>query len=200
MGGGWKARWEMVWKWADRIGIADTLIKVFGLKTVFGLLGSGTMAIWSYLAGMPGPVIGTLALTAFVGLIWACNGVMWLKSQQGQTRAMGSRSKRAIPQTEQDPNAWRFFVGRWRAWRDRTGTPFFIDLCKDWTAKRSSEGNLAETLGTWEFVNGEAVVHWKDGWTAILRCTPEGRIIKLAFKNKFDAHKPHNLTEVVKEP
>jgi len=50
------------------------------------------------------------------------------------------------------------FLGKWEV-GEGNGENFTITLNDDGTASRS----LGDTKGTWQYVNGEAEIHWNDG-------------------------------------
>ena len=108
MGGNWKAGGAAFWKWADQIGIVDALAQGFGIKGVFGLIGGAMMAAWSYLAGMPGPVNGTLALIAFVGVLWAWNALTW-RSHKGNVGKPASLTTGVAGEKEEEA----ILLGSW---------------------------------------------------------------------------------------
>ena len=92
----------------------------------------------------------------------------------------------------------RFFLCRWHMERSAKGTPFFVKLGDDGGAKRISESNTVEESGTWEYVNGEAVITWKDGWTAVLRQTPDG-VKRLAYRTTdFNPPRPVEVAKAEK--
>ncbi|MFH1278811.1 MAG: hypothetical protein ABIK65_10585 [Candidatus Eisenbacteria bacterium] len=47
------------------------------LGTIVGMIAASSAAIWASMANLPGPVVAVLALVAFVGVVWATNGVIW---------------------------------------------------------------------------------------------------------------------------
>jgi len=56
------------------------------------------------------------------------------------------------------------FLGKWEV-GDGSGSTFFITLYDDGTARKTNGGGR----GKWVLEDGEARIHWEDGWTDVIR-------------------------------
>jgi hypothetical protein len=55
------------------------------------------------------------------------------------------------------------YIGKWEV-EDGAGKRFFITLESDGDARKST----GSPHGTWSLVNGEARIHWEDGWSDVI--------------------------------
>lgn len=152
-------KWDASWKWAHRIEIVKSLGEIPILKTVLALFSGAIMGIWSYLDKWPGSAIALSILAGFVGLVWAWNGILWMKT----------RNPRA---TE-----GKFFIGRWQiGLGGEVEESWGLLLRQDESAERQV-ANQPAVFCRWEYRNGQAVIQSpleKLMW--VLRCTPDGTI------------------------
>jgi hypothetical protein len=128
--------WDGFWKWADRVGIIASLVNV-----VIGMIGAAITAIGARLEGMPWSVIGVLSLTAFVGLIWTCNGLVWLASRK---RATNTAAFDPRLQTILDP---------WSTLPEFMRIYFFQLFC-------DARHDVETLLGTWHVSVGDRAYEW----------------------------------------
>ncbi len=209
--------WNAVWKQTKRA--SDEIAPIRNICWVVGSI----LMIWSYFGDWFFPVIAFGVVGAQV--LWAAASFVraLVQTQKSETppppdkateasqpanripaeqafyvaaKKAAGRLAQGLPSEEHE-----FFVGRWRArMGDRSPVTFFMELHENGTAQRhEAPPHIPSASGDWEYVNGQARVRWSDNWVDVLRCTPNGTILKIAFQGNAPEEARDGTTNAVKE-
>ncbi len=118
------------------------------------------------------------------------------RAATGVTSVSTEPKKQPRPQAKTDPNAWECFIGHWSVGSHGDSSKRF-DIVLHGNHNAQKAPNRANVQGTWEYVNGDAIIQWKDGIIDVLRCVPGG-LIKMAFYKGLSNSKPDSVSDATK--